>query len=489
VVVSRGGLVLEANEGFAEMCGYEHHEVFGMTPGDVTTPEGARTVVENIRSELHAPYVVDGVRKSGELFPMQIQGSECYYRGERVRITGFRDLTDERREEERRRRLQLRVETAQRLEGLGILAGGIAHDFNNLLVGVLGNADLLEHELPADGPARARVRAIRRASSRAAELVKRMLAYAGRNQLEIRSVALAEVVEDTIELLGPTLRDRSPVQLRFARDVPGAEGDSGQLRQVIMNLVANAVEATPDPAAPVTVSVRQTATPLPDDADLVPAAPPPWVELSVEDRGTGMDAETRARMFDPFFSTRFAGRGLGLAATLGIVRSHRGGLSVDSEPGRGTTVRVLLPVSSEPPPELEDSLPVPVPAPQRGRVLVVDDEEPVREVLRAALSRTGMEVVLAEHAEEGLRLAIAQDGAFDLFVLDLTMPGMSGEELYEELEQRWPAQPILFTSGHDADGMVAELVHGGRAGFLPKPFRVAALLSKVREVLALGDRA
>jgi two-component system, cell cycle sensor histidine kinase and response regulator CckA len=487
VVVSRGGFVLEANEGFATMCGYEHHEVLGMMPSDVTTAEAARTIGANIRAEIHTPYVVEGVRKDGEIFPMEIQGSECYFGGERVRITGFRDLTEQRRLEAERRQLQHRVETAQRLEGLGILAGGIAHDFNNLLVGVLGNADLLDYGMAPDAPERERVREIRRAATRAAELVKRMLAYAGRGQLETRSVRLGEIVEDTIELLRPSLRDRRPVELSIDDDLPGVEADPAQLRQVIMNLITNATEATPGREPVIDVVVQANSAPLPGDAPLLPSGAGPWVELVVRDRGMGMDAATRARMFDPFFSTKFTGRGLGLAATLGIVRSHRGGLHVASQPGQGTTVRVLLPISALPPEALDDSLPAPTSQTRGGRVLVIDDEDPVRDVLQAALRQAGMVVDGATGGEDAVRIAQERGGVFDLVILDLTMPGMTGEEVFEELDRRWPGLPVLFTSGHEADGRVAELVAEGRAGFLAKPFRIAALMAKVRDALGAAS--
>ncbi len=486
-VVSRAGFVLEANEGFASMCGYELPEVIGMNPIDVTTPESAATIGRNIRDEVHSSYVVEGVRKDGSRFPMEIQGTECYFEGERVRITGFRDLTREREREAQREKLEERMRQGQQLESLGVLAGGIAHDFNNLLVGVLGNAELVAQELPEGSRTRAAVDAIQLAATRAAELVGEMLIQAGQSHPRARPTHLPELITEMKELLWATLPKTVELELRFTPRLPPVMADPTQLRQVVMNLITNAADASESKGGAMQVEASEVQLDAAPDglAPTLELLPGRYVRVLVRDHGEGMDDATVARMFEPFFTTKFAGRGLGLAAVLGILRSHRGGIAVHSEPGRGTSVELFLPVAEEgqaPDQDTLEHLP-PRASTEHPCVLVVDDEQLVRDVAVRMLQAAGYDVLSARDGEQGLQVFAENIDRVQAVVLDMAMPGLDGSEVYKELRTMSRTVPVLFSSGYlDPDLPIGP---GGshRVDFLQKPYRMAALAERIEELL------
>ncbi len=308
-----------------------------------------------------ATAVAEGFRsqRAVELSPLRVQRGDGRWiqlesrgfpyqcaTGERRLLMVARDVTERVRREAEQRQLEQRMQQAQRLESLGVLAGGIAHDFNNLLTPILGDASLLLEDLPPGSPLRARLQRIQRASLRAAQLTAQMLSYAGAEPLSPEAVELSDLVRELGGLLHGGVAGRVELHYELARGLPRLEADPSQLTQVVMNLITNAAEATPGEHG--RVELRTGLVELPGRApggELVGEAPAPgrYVYLEVEDRGCGMDAETRARIFDPFFSTKFQGRGLGLAAVIGIVRAHLGCIEIESAPGEGTRFRVLLP--------------------------------------------------------------------------------------------------------------------------------------------------
>ncbi|MGH2633227.1 MAG: PAS domain S-box protein, partial [Tepidiformaceae bacterium] len=281
-----------------------------------------------------------------------------------------REITERKRSEEALRQ-------AQKLESLGVLAGGIAHDFNNLLVGIIGNAGLALTEISPSSPARETIQDIEHAGRRAADLARQMLAYSGKGRFVVHQVAIADLVEEMTHLLRVSLGKRVTLSYQFAPDLPWVEADATQLRQVIMNLVVNASDAIGDADGVITLSTGRLIVDANylAEAYMSPDLPPgPYIYLDVEDTGCGMDAETAARIFDPFFTTKFTGRGLGLAAVLGIVRGHHGALKVTSEPGCGSTFRLLLPAADAPAADVSEGTTVASAWRGSGVVLVVDDE-------------------------------------------------------------------------------------------------------------------
>ncbi len=401
-------------------------------------------------------------------------------------IGSFFDVTELKRQEEERARIEAAMHHAQKLESLGLLAGGIAHDFNNLLVGVMTNADLALSMAEHSPPVVECLEDILTAARRAAELTSRMLAYAGRGRVNIEPLDLHRVVQEMGILLRSSISRSAVVKIESAGDLPLFDGDAAQVRQIVMNMVTNASDALGD--EPGTIELRTGVVDGIDEQSphLVSGkgVVGPHVFMEVTDTGCGMDEATRSRMFDPFFTTKFKGRGMGLAAVLGIVRAHHGAIEVQTAPARGTRFRVLFPASGARRSQVQRHKSSPAaPWTGSGLVLVVDDEEMVRSATARMLGKLGFEVVLASDGVEALQIVRARGHELRAVLLDLTMPRMGGEETLFHIRALHPALPITMMTGFVEKE--AELRDAGHAftSFLRKPFDTGRLVAALREVL------
>ncbi len=377
----------------------------------------------------------------------------------------------------------LALRQAQKLESLGVLAGGVAHDYNNLLVGILGNAEIALDGLDERSPLRPLIEDILQASTRAAELTQELLACAGTAKVEPEPVDLSAVVRETAQLVRPLLGNGIELELELAPEPVWAQADATQIRQVVMNFLTNAADATEGGAGVVRIrtGVAQLDWPaLGRCAVQGTHGPGEYCRIEVSDRGVGMDRATIDRVFDPFFTTKFQGRGLGLASTMGIVRAHGGAVDVESAPGHGSTFALLLPrtapLKEQPaPPERE-------PDPGSAAVLIVEDEALVRASTRRMLESQGYRVLETSSGAEAIDL-VEGGAAPDLALVDLTMPDMDGEATFAALRARLPGVPVLFMSGH-SDGQVALRVVGKeRTAQIAKPFRTRELCRTVEDLL------
>ena len=389
--------------------------------------------------------------------------------------------------------LEERLRQTQKLETLGILAGGVAHDFNNLLTCVLGSADLAMADVPPGSPAAEHLSTIATTALRAADLCRQMLIYAGKGTSPGMPVDLREIVKDMGRILTTGLSRRATLHLSTEVPVASVLADPTQLRQLVLNLAVNASESLGEDHGDVTITVGREHRTRASLSGTIPgghAEPGEYVYVEVTDTGSGMDEETRQRMFDPFFSTRFTGRGLGMAVVLGVVRGHRGVLEVETHLGVGTRVRALFPRA--PAPAMAEVV-------QDGRrvtpwgqgvVLIVDDEEDTREVGAAMLERLGFEVAEASGGHEALERY--RTGGVRCVLLDLTMPEMDGVEVLARLREVDPEVRVVFCSGHgDAEVRRMAALHRA-AGVLTKPFRLRTLSQTLQEVLGpppLGSRS
>ena len=406
--------------------------------------------------------------------------------GELRVIGAARDITDTRRAEAERRELERRMHEGARLESLGRLSGGIAHDFNNLLSVILGNARLAESDLPDAETVRGRLKRIRTAADHAALLTDQMLTYAGKAPSDRKVIDVSQSVREMTELVRAAL----PEGCEFATDLePGLciEADETQIRQVVLNLITNAAEALEDGTGHVelrTGRLHACTSDLAGAQGAVDAAPGEYVLLEVRDSGCGMDAETRGHIFEPFFSTKFTGRGMGLASLLGIVRGHGGVATLDSVPGRGTTARVLLPgVHKEP-----ARRPTAAPADSGdvrsvGCILVVDDDPDVVEIASEFLRREGFEVVATHGGREGIERLRAEGDRIDAVLLDLSMPDVGGEPAFLEMRAIRPGLPVILTSGFSEEFVSKRFSAPGAAGFLRKPYAPEDVVACVRAAL------
>jgi PAS domain S-box-containing protein len=388
----------------------------------------------------------------------------------------------------------------QKLEGIGVLAGGIAHDFNNLLHVILGNADIALSRLPARASAREPLDEVVRATLRAADLTRQLLAYSGKGAFVVGPLDLSREMREMATLLRTAISKQATLAWDLAPDLPTIRADATQVHQVVMNLITNASDALGDAAGTITLRTG-VLTPQeldsghfqfpspggtggePVNEESGDAQRSQYVYLEVSDTGAGMTPETLSRIFDPFFSTKFSGRGLGLAAVMGIVRAHQGLIRIRTEPGQGTTFRVLFPAASD---DLHQS-PLAL-AGQRewrghGTVLVIDDEDGVREVLDRILRELGFSVRAAADGREALEILDRTKGRFAGVLLDLSMPHMGGQETLRRLRIRYPDLPVIMMSGFTEEAVADRVGDSARTTFLQKPFLAEDLIDAFQRVL------
>ncbi|MDJ0787716.1 MAG: response regulator [Myxococcota bacterium] len=401
--------------------------------------------------------------------------------GERRALLLARDLTQRLQSQDRSNRLRKR-------ESLAVLAGGIAHDFNNLLMSIVGSASLLRASMPRNSEERDLLDDIEHAGERATHLVQQLQRYAGGRPFEPEPVDLSDLVRDAARLLIPKLPPQVDVKLRLASRLPTIDGNATELSQAAINLIQNAAESMPVEGGSIDLRTRLVEL-TPEELEAAePGADLPagaYVLLEIADDGCGMDPATRARMFDPFFSTKGSGHGLGLSAMLGIVRSHGGTVLVQSEPGQGTRVQLYLPPGRLARGARPGSPPLPeTPSWGQGTVLLVDDEEDVRRVSSSMLRRFGFEVLEAAAGDEAIERVERHAGDLVAAILDLTMPGMSGGETLDALRARAPTLPILLSSGYSSPEVRDRADVGKADGFVQKPYRQTDLEAELRKVLA-----
>ncbi|HET8901478.1 MAG TPA: response regulator [Holophagaceae bacterium] len=389
-----------------------------------------------------------------------------------------RDVTDERKVEQDRM-------ASQKLESLGLLAGGVAHDFNNLLTAMLGNLNLAQARMPGDSPIAAHLENMETSLVRAAGLTRQLLAYSGKGRFVVTAVDLSRSVREIGQLLAASIPKKLHVAYHLDEGLPPVVADAGQIQQVVMNLVTNAAEAIGDRDGTIRISTglqRIDATYIRSTFHGQTLEPGDFVTLEVSDDGAGMTPDVRARIFDPFFTTKASGRGLGLSAMLGILRGHRGGLKVYSEPGRGTTFKLFFPAG--------EGQAGPDHAPQSGQspsfsglALVVDDEPLIREAVQQMLRMMGFTTLEAEDGREALDAMAKHPDGIRLVVMDLTMPGMDGREAYRRMAVEHPEARVILSSGYNEQDAVQAFLGKGLAGFIQKPYRMAELAEAVAKAL------
>jgi PAS domain S-box-containing protein len=398
----------------------------------------------------------------------------------------LRDITEDKQAEENQRKLEERIRQTQKLESIGILAGGIAHDFNNLLLVILGNTDLAVSSAHVPGQVRENLQEIETAAQRASELCRELLVYSGRAPYVTAPIDLVDLVQEMENLLRLANSPGVRIETDFPKEIALIDGDAAQLRQLVMNLITNAVDSMTGDPGRIQISIEKRWC---EEADLsstfthdsLPAGR--YVVLSVSDNGCGMDEETLSRIFDPFFTTKFTGRGLGLAAALGIVRGHHGAISMTSKPGEGTRSLVYLPALMKK--QVKPAAGTAKEAAWRtsGVVMHVDDTAAVRRVGSLMLERLGVKVVSVASGEEALRIMDSGDHDLRCVILDLMMPGLSGTDTLRAIRERNPSLPVLIATAY-GESDTRELLGGLSAtGLLAKPFTSKQLEEALRATL------
>jgi PAS domain S-box-containing protein len=487
------GRFLDANQVFLDMLGYRREDIATLTLESVLSGDQlllARRTVQGIRATGHQEKSNEyrAHRKDGKCVFVETQSALIYREGQPFAIQSVgRDITERKRAEEEKAKVQAQLHHAQKMESIGRLAGGVAHDFNNLLTVINGYSRLGMAKLSAQDPLRATLEEIRKAGERAAGLTRQLLAFSRKQVLQPRALDLNHLVEEMRPMLARLVGEDVDVQVTLGAERGTVHADPNQVTQVVMNLAVNARDAMPGGGT----LLIETAVVERDEsyARLHPEARAGrYVMLAVSDNGTGMDEATQERIFEPFFTTKEAGQGtgLGLSMVQGIVAQSGGYIDLYSEPGQGTTFKVYLPAFAEAAP----SAGMPEPVPVLGgteTVLVVEDQAEVREYAVTVLKEYGYRVIDAETANDALRCCEWERDPIHLLLTDVVMPKMSGRELADRLKKVRPGIKVLFMSGYTDDvilrhGMLEEGVQ-----FIEKPFSPEKLAGKVRAVLGPQD--
>jgi PAS domain S-box-containing protein len=477
-----GGTFLDVNPALIAMLGYGSME-------EVLKLDARRDVffnsqeLDRLTEDYRRTGTLNGVEvqwkcKDGHVIVVRLSGrpvSGAEQPAEELEIIA-EDITD-------RRQLEEQFRQAQKMEAVGRLAGGVAHDFNNLLMVINGYTEVLLEELKSGDAMHQKVQSIQQAADRAATLTRQLLAFSRKQLLELKVVDVNTVIEDMEQLLRPLIGEDIELVTHLAPEAGRTRADAGQIEQVIMNLVVNAKDAMPQGGRITLQTSCVTVENFHEQRFIVPGR---YVVISVSDTGHGMDEETQSRVFEPFFTTKEKGKGtgLGLSTVYGIVKQSNGYVYPQSDVGAGTTFYIYLPRVEEPTQEASPT----AKSQEDGKggcetVLLVEDEESVRELVRETLSMHGYRVLEAEDGEKGLRVAETCAETIDMLITDVVMPGIGGRELAKKLVAARPGICVLYLSGYTEDAIVTQGALGPGTAFLQKPFTLQSLAKKVRDVL------
>jgi two-component system, cell cycle sensor histidine kinase and response regulator CckA len=481
------GNFLDVNPALIHMLGYE-------SPEEVLTLDPQREVF--VEPSAHA-HLMQEFQRTGKVDSAEVRWKRKDGSAITVRLSGRsadsgddRDATVEIIAEDvtERRALEDQFRQAQKMEAVGRLAGGVAHDFNNLLMVVSGYTEVLLEELNENDPLLPKIQAIQQAADRATTLTRQLLAFSRKQLLELKVVDVNSIVADMERLLRPLIGENIDLTTRLSPNVGHTRADAGQLEQVIMNLVVNAKDAMPNGGRILIQTSEENLDTVRQERFLI--QPGPYILLSVSDTGGGMDKETQSRIFEPFFTTKEKGKGtgLGLSTVYGIVKQSGGYVFAHSEMGSGTTFRIYLPKVTDPTGQPGVAKHQPMSIGGSETVLLVEDEESVRELVRETLKNKGYSVMEACDGISGMKVAEAHGGKIDILITDVVMPGMSGRELAQRITASRPTIKVLFLSGYTEDAIIHEGVLDPGTAFLQKPFTLQALARKVRDVLH-GEQA
>ncbi len=479
------GRITYANKAAIEMIGCGEQEIQQLNlkdllPDDQLVESERRFAQRMAGDQTVFTYETELIAAGGRHIPLEVTSVTLVKAGKPLGILIIgRDITERKRTEEALRQMQ-------KTESLGVLAGGVAHDFNNLLVAMLGQTSLAQAKLSNESPARPHIEKAVGAAERAADLTRQMLAYSGRGHFETRPINLNSLITENLHLFQASLPKNIHLRSELSDSLPLIMADAGQMQQVIMNLIINGAQSIEEESGQVMVT---TGVMMLEEGDgrytqytgnkLIPGQ---YVTLEVSDNGRGMPADTLSKIFDPFFSTKETGHGLGLAAVLGVVRGHRGGLTVYSEVGEGTIFKLLFPVSQDTAEPPTDSA-IASHRHTKGLILIIDDEVPVREAVTDIMALEDIEVISASGGAEGVALYRERQVDIGLVLLDLSMPGMNGAETFRQLRRINPDVRVILSSGYNQIEATRRFTGKGLAAFIQKPYTVSELIIAVKQHL------
>ncbi len=483
------GRFVEVNQAFQEMLGYTREEAQALSFIDITHPDD-RVETLRLSEELrhgHAPSCRQEKRfvtRAGEFIWAIVRVTVLRDEAGTVRywLGIMENIMDRRQAEQERQQMAAQVQQAQKMEAIGTLAGGIAHDFNNLLMAIQGNVSLLMLNKEPHHRDTSYLKNIETAVQRASELTRQIVGFARGGKYEARITDLNQVLAKAADMFGRSKKEIT-VHTQLQRDLWTVEADQSQIEQVLLGMFVNAWQAMPDGGELRLATTNAVVDPQ-DPQKPPDAAAGRYACIAIVDTGVGMDAAVQARIFEPFFTTKATGQatGLGLSSAFGIIKNHRGFITVQSQPGRGSIFRVHLPAAGK-------KTPPPAPVQRRGdksthAILLVEDEEIVAEIGRQMLERLGHRVLMARTGAEALALYDQHQAEIDLVILDMIMPGMGGSAVFDHLRAINPDVPVLLSSGYSLNGQALDILNRGCRGFIQKPFSIEQLEQKISESLS-----
>jgi PAS domain S-box-containing protein len=484
-VLNEKGTILDYKAESEEELYKSPEEFLGKDIYEIVPPELAELTLEKILK----------VKETGTLhtyeYSLDINGLQYFESrvvpfGDDKFIAIIRNITEKKKAEAERLEMERRLQHVQKLESLGVLAGGIAHDFNNILTAILGHSELALFSLEPFNPVRDSIREIENASHRAAELCRQMLAYSGKGKFIIEDIDLSILISEMVNLLKASISKKAVLNMELEQDISLIKGDATQIRQIVMNLITNASDALEGKHGVIRITdgmIQCTQETLSEFAFGAGLDAGKYTYIEVTDTGIGMDRETIGHIFEPFFTTKFTGRGLGMSAVMGIVRGHNGAISIQSEPGAGSTFRIFFPsvdkvlTAGKTRPAEDSNL-----KKGNGMVLVVDDEEIVRSTIKPMLEKLGFSVLLASGGYEAIRIFQEKKEKINFLIIDLNMPHIDGEETLNELRKIDPSVKVLIASGYSEYELNERFAHRENLTCLQKPFSMSELSESIKKM-------
>ena len=479
------------NDPLCKILGYSRTDLSGKNTRSFTSPATIRKM-DQIYAQLQKtgePITVtdyDAVGKSGDSIALELTAS--LLRNSSGKPVGFRgvlrDVSERKEAEAEKRRLEIQVQQAQKMESIGTLAGGIAHDFNNILMGIQGNASLMALKTDPGHPNYEKIKNIETYVQNGTELTRQLLGFARRGKYHAIATDLNDVIDKSATMFGRTKKEVR-IRMDLVSDIWTVEVDRGQIEQALLNLYVNAWQAMPQGGE---LYIKTENVIL--DADFVSSKPykveaGDYIKITITDTGTGIDKEIQERIFEPFFTTKEMGRGtgLGLASVYGVIKNHEGYINVYSEADQGTTFTIYLPASRKKvKKELEKT--VPTMAMGTGTILLIDDEEMIIKVGKELLQELGYDVMTASSGMDAIELYKKNVDQIDMVIMDMIMPGMGGGETFDRLKRINPDIRVLLSSGYSINGQASKILARGCDGFIQKPFNLVQLSDKIKQIIS-----
>lgn len=479
------GQIDDVNPFLLEMLGYSHDELLDKKLweiGPFRDIKESRSIFKQLQEKGYVRYEHLPIEtKDGR--PIDVEFVSNSYRVNRKLVIqcNIRDITERKQAEELRLKLESQLRQSQKMEAIASLAGGIAHQFNNALSVITLNLDLLQMNAPGDENVATPVKSMQHTAHRMTQLTGQLLAYARGGKYEAKNISWNDFVRDTLSLLRHTLKPFVHVETDLPHGAWKTRGDLTQMQMVLSAVLANASESM-EKGGRIRISCNNEMITEEKASALPGLKPGDYVHLKVEDNGKGMDEETRSRVFEPFFTTKLQGRGLGMAAAYGIVKNHNGWISIESQLDRGTIVHIYFPAIFDAEEKRGQTLKI-VPHKRSGTILLIEDEEAVRDVTRTLLARLGYIVLEAKTGGEAIRISKTFDGIINLAILDILLPDMNGKAVYPFLMEARPSLKVIVCSGYSIEGPAQEILDAGAQGFIQKPFSLAMLSEKLKEAM------